>query len=355
MKRFNKLFLTVIFASAFFVSCSSDDDDNAQAPRGNYDGGIFVINEGNNGTPNGTISYLSDDLKVENDVFKLVNEKASGDTPQSIGFNGDLAYVVTNGSNKIELVNRFTFKSIATITTGLSNPRFIAFANGKGYVTNWGDPVNTSDDYVAVLDLSSNTVTSKIPVVEGPEKIIENDGKLYVAHKGGWGQGNSLTIINAATNTVTTNFAVGDVPSALVKDNGTLYILCDGKPYYADVETAGKIVKLSLSSNTITSTINFPEKTHPGFLDIESSKLYYTIGNDVYTTAISATSLPATSTFKASKINIPYGFAVKNNQIYFSDAVNYSDAGNVYIYSLTGTLSNTLSVGINPNGFYFND
>ena len=127
------LFLVALSVSAIgVVSCSSDDDET-QAPRGNYDGGIFVVNEGNNGTPNGTISYLSDDLKVENDVFKLVNNKASGDTPQSIGFNGDLAYIVTNASNKIELVNRFTFKSIATITTGLSNPRFIAFANGKGY------------------------------------------------------------------------------------------------------------------------------------------------------------------------------------------------------------------------------
>ncbi|MFB9077101.1 YncE family protein [Flavobacterium procerum] len=355
MKRFNKLFLTVIFASAFFASCSSDDD-NTPEPRGSYDGGIFVVNEGNNGTPNGTIAYISDDLKVENDVFKLVNtEKATGDTPQSIGFNGDLAYIVTNGSNKIELVNRYTFKSIATITTGLKNPRFIAFANGKGYVTNWGDPGSSTDDYVAVLDLSSNTITSTIPVVEGPEKIIENDGKLYVAHKGGWNQGNSLTVINTSTNTVATNFVVGDVPSSLVKNNGTLYILCDGKPFYADVETAGKIVKLSLSSNTISSTINFPEKTHPGFLDIENNKMYYTVGKEIYSADLTASSLPATSLFTASKVTNLYGFAVKNNQIYLADAVNYSDAGNIYIHSLSGVLSTTLTVGITPNGFYFNN
>jgi YVTN family beta-propeller protein len=356
MKKLNKLFLAVIVSSAFFASCSSDDDNTPAVARGNYDGGLFIVNEGNNGTTNGTISFLSSDLKIENNVFTLVNsDKISGDTPQSIGINGDFAYIITNGSNKIELVNRFTFKSIATITTGLNNPRFIAFANGKGYVTNWGEPGSPTDDYVAVLDLTTNTVTSKIPVAEGPEKIIQNDAKLYVAHKGGWNQGNSLTIISAVTNTVTSNFTVGDVPSSLVKDNGTLYILCDGKPFYADVETAGKIVKLNLSTNTITSTINFPEKTHPGFLDIENSKLYYTIGTDVYSTAVSATTLPAASIFKASKVTNLYGFAVKNNQIYLADAVNYSDDGDIYIYSLTGTLSNTFGVGITPNGFYFNN
>jgi YVTN family beta-propeller protein len=357
MKKLNKVFLALIISSAFFASCSNDDDNNTvEEPRGNYDGGLFIVNEGNNGKPNGTISYLSDDLKIENNVFTLVNtEKVTGDTPQNIGFNGDLAYLVVNGSNKVELVNRYTFKSIATISTGLKNPRFIAFANGKGYITNWGDPGDSDDDYVAVLDLATNSVTSKIPVVEGPEKIIENNGKLYVAHKGGWGQGNSLTVINSATNTVATNFVIGDVPSALVKDNGTLYVLCDGRPSYVDSETAGKIVKVSLSDNTITSTINFSDKTHPGFMDIENSKLYYTVGKNVYSAATSLTALPTTAIFTAKEVSTTYGFAVKNSKIYISDAVNYQDPGDIYVYSLTGTLTNDYSVGISPNGFYFNN
>lgn len=356
MNKLNKLLFSVIISSAFFVSCSNDDDNNTIEARGNYDGGLFIVNEGNNGKPNGTISYLSEDLKIENSVFTLVNaDKTTGDTPQSIGFNGDLAYIVVNGSNKVELVNRYTFKSITTISTGLNNPRFIAFANGKGYITNWGDPGDSDDDYVAVLDLAANSVTSKIPVVEGPEKIIENDGKLYVAHKGGWGQGNSLTIINSATNTVSTNLVVGDVPSALVKDNGTLYVLCDGKPSYADVETAGKIVKISLANNTISSTINFSNLTHPGFLDIENSKLYYNVGRNVYSAATSTATLPTTAIFTAKDVSTVYGFAVKNGKIYISDAVNYQDPGDIYIYSLTGTLTNDFSVGISPNGFYFNN
>lgn len=357
MNKLNKLLFSVIISSAFFVSCNNDDDNNTiKEPRGNYDGGLFIVNEGNNGKPNGTISYLSEDLKIENSVFTLVNtDKTTGDTPQSIGFNGDLAYIVVNGSNKVELVNRYTFKSITTITNGLENPRFIAFANGKGYITNWGDPGDSDDDYVAVLNLATNSVTSKIPVVEGPEKIIENDGKLYVAHKGGWGQGNSLTIINSANNNVATNIVVGDVPSALVKDNGTLYILCSGKPFYADVETAGKIVKINLSNNTIASTINFSDLTHPGFLDIENSKLYYTVGRDVYSAAANTTTLPTTAIFSAEDVSTVYGFAVKNNKIYISDATNYADPGDIYIYSLTGTLADDFSVGITPNGFYFND
>ncbi|WP_264534856.1 YncE family protein [Flavobacterium sp. N1736] len=356
MKRLNKLFLVTIISSAFFVSCSNDDD-NTQEARGDYEGGLFIVNEGNIKKANGIVSYLSDDLQIENNVFSLVNSgKVTGDVPESLGFNGDLAYLVVNNSNKIEVVNRYTFKSVATITANLNNPRFIAFANGKGYITNWGDPLLDTDDYVAVLDLATNVVSAtKIPVVEGPEKIIENDGKLYVAHKGGYNQGNSLTVINSATNTVVTNIVVGDVPSSLVKDNGTLYVLCDGRPFYAAPETAGKIVKVNLSNNTITSTLTFPDLTHPGFMDINNNKIYYTIDSNVYTTATTAATLPTIQTFKAEKVTTLYGFAVKNDKIYLADAGNYQDPGNIYIYSLTGTFTKEFSVGIIPNGFYFNN
>lgn len=355
MKNFKRIFLAILVSSTFFVSCS-DNDDDVKAPRGNYDGGVIILNEGNNGTTNASVSYLSTDLQIENNVFSAINpDKTTGDTAQNIGFNGDNAYLVLNGSNKIEVVNRYTFKSITTITTKLLNPRYITFSNGKGYVTNWGDPGDVNDDYVAVLDLSSNTITSTIPVKEGPEKILENDGKLYVTHKGGWGLGNSLTVINAATNTVITNFVVGDIPSGMVKDNGTLYVLCDGMPYYAPTETPGKIVKINLSTNAITSTVNFTGITHPGFLDIENSKLYYTVGNSVYTAATNTTTLPSTALFQVKEITTLYGFAVEDNKIYLADAVNYSDPGDIYIYSTAGAFVNTFSVGILPNGFYFND
>lgn len=359
MKKLNKLFLAVIVSATFFVSCSNDDDtitpEPEPAPRGNYEGGLFIIEEGVFEKVNGSISYLSDDLKLGKNVFSLVNEGENiKDAPQSIGFNGDYAYIIVNRGNKIEVVNRNTFKSIATINTKINGPRYIAFANGKGFITNWGNPVDPSDDYVAVIDLTTNKVTSTIPVVEGPEQIIENDNKLYVAHKGGWSQGNSLSVIDASNNTVTKNFVVGDVPSSLVKDNGTLYVLCNGRPSYVSPETPGKLVKINMSNNTVSSTIDFPGITHPSFLAIENNKLYYTVGNNIYAASTSTTTLPTTEIFKAKEVSALYGFAVKNNNIYIADAVNFQDPGDVYIYSLTGVLSNEFSVGISPNGFYFN-
>lgn len=356
--KLNKLILAAIAGSLLFVSCSNDDDAK-DIPSGAYDNGVLIINQGQFLKGNASVSFLSDAMTIENNIFATVNSGALlGDTAQDLGFNGDLAYIVLNGSNKIEVVNRYTFVKVATISTGLVNPRYITFENGKGYVTNWGDGSVATDDYVAVIDLTSNTVTSTIPVAEGPERIIEENGKLYVAHQGGYGYGNTITVINASTNTVATTIAVGDVPNSLDIEDGNLYVVSAGLPYYADTETAGRLDVISLATNTVTRTVNFAEATdHPSNLVIEDDRIYYTLDNGIYTMALSATTLPSSPLFTTTPQG-EYGiycFDVEDNHIYVGDATDYQSNGNVYVYSLQGTLEKNFTVGVIPAGFYFND
>ena len=59
-------------------------------------------------------------------------------------------------------------------------------------MTNWGDGTVATDDYLAIIDITTNTLNGQtIAVGEGPEKIIANGSTLYVAHKGGFGQNNN--------------------------------------------------------------------------------------------------------------------------------------------------------------------
>lgn len=356
--KFSKLVLVALVSSVFFVSCT-DDDNNNEAPLGSYDNGALILNQGGFGKGNASVSYLSDDFVTQqNNIFSLVNPTITlGDTGQDIGLYQNLAFIVLNGSNKIEVVNRYTMAHVATVSTGLDNPRYIAFSNGKGFVTNWGDGGSTSDDYVAVLNLSTYTVSSTISVAEGPEKIVENNNKLYVAHIGGWGYGKTITVINAVNNTLTTTINVGDVPNSLEINNGNLYVICGGKPSYSGSETAGSLVKVNLSNNTVSSTINFPAKTHPSNLDIVDANVFYTVDSAIYKSTLSATTLPTTSLFTTTAQGVygVYSFAVKNNKIYVGDAGDYNSNGKIYVYSSTGTLEKDYTVGVIPAGFYFNE
>ena len=356
--NFKKVLLLALISPFFFASCSKDDD-KIEAPLGAYDNGVLILNQGGFGHGDASVSYLSNDfVGFQNNIFSLVNPtKTLGDTGQDIGLYNDLAFVVLNYSNKIEVVNRYTMAHVATIDSGLSNPRFIAFANGKRYVTNWGNGGSTTDDYVAVLNLSTYTVSSKIPVAEGPERILEFNNKLYVAHQGGYGYGKTISVINVDSNTVSTTIEVGDVPNSLEVNNGSVYVMCGGKPSYATTETAGRLVKINVANNTVASTINFAAATHPSNLDIENNDVYFTIDSAIFKTNVNATTVPTAPLFTTTAQGVygVYSFAVRDNSIFVGDAGDYNSNGKVYVYSTAGTLNKEYTVGVIPAGFYFNE
>ena len=349
-----KITFVALLTSLFITSCSKDEV--VQEPLGAYVDGLFVLNQGNFGQPNSTISYISNDFGiVQNNAFAAVNpSEILGDTGQDVGFYNNLAYIVVNNSDKIEIVNRFTLKHVGAITTGLDNPRYITFLNGKGYVTNWGDAGNTADDYVAVVNLSSNTVEDTINVVEGPEKIMTIGGKLYVAHKGGYGIGTTVSVINATTKSIQ-SVTVGDVPGSMVESNGNLYVLCEGKASWTGSETGGKLVKINLTDNSTTS-LDFTTTQHPSNLVLYKDNFYYTIDADIYKQALTSTALPTQKSFSTTSQGVygVYSFAVTNDKIFVGDAGDYSSNGKVQIYDLSGTNLKSITVGVIPAGFYFN-
>ena len=333
-------------------SCSNDDDHIEAEPQGEYENGILVTNQGNFGTGNGSISFISDDFSyAENNVFSTVNGTPLGDTVQSIGFYEDLAYIVVNNSQKIEVVNRYTFQSVATIDSGLSNPRHITFVSGKGYVTNWGDGNNPDDDYVAVINVETNTISNTIPVEEGPEKIVSNGITIYVAHEGGHTQNNIVSVINPSSSAVTT-IIVGDVPNSMVFDNqGELYVLSGGIPAWKENETAGKLSVINTASNTVSSTLEFEEGQHPSNLAYGES-LYYYMNNEVYKLSPGGATLPATS--EIQDVNFSY-MTVQNGVLYGVDAGDYVSNGTLKSYDLnSNTEKHSKKVGLIPGGIYFN-
>ena len=146
-----------------------------------------------------------------------------------------------------------------------------------------------------------------------------------------------------------TPITIGSSADTMEEEDGTLYIL---RAPYGD---RSEIVKVKLSDKT-TSTITFSESLDGnGYLDIYNNQIYYTVSNSVYSVNINATSASTTPIVTASSVANLYGFAVNNDRIYIADSGDYKADSKAYIYSLNGTLQKELTVGVGPNGFYFND
>lgn len=352
--KFSKLFL-VVFSVFLLASCEKDEPE-VPVVLGDFQKGTFILNEGS--ADQGGVSFLSEDLTVfKKNIYTDVNVgDLMGKFAQNIFFSEDKAFIIAGGSNVINVVNRFTFKLIAKIETGLKNPRYGVVYNGKAYVTNantyaaWpvkpGDVGNT-DDYIAVIDVASNTYESKIDLNNTANRILLENRKLYITEPY---NSSKVLVVNPATKTLETPIEIGDNGDAMEVKNGLLFVMQGGYP--------GKISKVKLSDKTITK-IDFPATLNGSKnLDIYNDKVYYTVNTSIYAMDVTATSpstTPILTYTSTSLYGSMYGFAVNKNNIFFCDGADFASDGKAYVYSLTGTLKKEVTAGVGPNGFYFNE
>lgn len=141
------------------TACSGDRTINNEEPqkplRGPYDNGIIIENEGTWTDMNASVDFISNDFtKFTSNIYNLTNNEELGKVLISITFKDDLAYLVLNSSNVVKIVNRYTFKKVGEITTGIKSPRYVAVTDKYIYITN-----NTSFDpnnYVSIYNVSNS-------------------------------------------------------------------------------------------------------------------------------------------------------------------------------------------------------
>lgn len=355
--KFSKFFLVALASASVLVSCTNDDND-ATVEAGAYENGFFILNEGSSGQ--GSVSFLSNDLtNFTQDVYETVNPgDLFGKYVQSMFFNGDYAYIIAGGSNKINVVNRKTFKLVAKIETGLATPRYGVVKDGKAYVVNantyanFGDPadaIGNTDDYVAVINLATNAVESTIPLNATGNRILLENGKLYISEPY---NNSKIVVVNPATNTLETPINVGSDADTMEVNNGFLYVM--RSPYGGPCE----IVKVKLSDATMSSVVFPAELNGAKNLDIYENKIYYTVDTSVYAMDVTASSASTTAILSytsASPYGKMYGFSVNNGRVFIADGGTFTANGKAYVYSLAGALQKEVTVGVGPNGFYFNN
>lgn len=325
MKRLNKLVLAI--ASLSILAACSDDDDTIENPiAGDYQNGIFVSGEGS-GSVMGSISFVSNDFATtEQQVYQNVNNDDLGLYLQSMSFYEDNAYIVVDAGT-VTVTDRYTMEKEATITTGLTLPRYMTFANGKGYISDWGNAFDETDDYIAVVNLESYTVETTIPVGNGPEQLVVSpDGnKLFVSHKGAYSTNNIVSVISTTDDSVTTTIEVEDNPDEMViTDSNQLVVLSEGNIIYdEDWQPTGytdaALSVIDMDSNTLVSATLFDEGNQPSLMAYNNGTIYYVLNGAVYVANDSVSELSDFPMLLLEDINA-YGFAVNDDYIFVANA-----------------------------------
>lgn len=230
MKKYQFLMGIAAFSLAGFTSCSDDDKTPDPLPGGNsaiVQDGAFFLNQGNMGKKlEGSLNVLNySNGEMLKNVFYDANKRSLGNTPQCGVVYGGRIYLGIYESSTIEILDRYTFKSVKQIKLDNpdagQSPRSIVADGKKVYISMY-------NGYVARLDTLTKEIDANVKVGPNPEIMAVHNGKLYVPNSDGmnWqsGYGTTASVITLSTFTVEKNITVPVNPYKFIVMDGNLYL-----------------------------------------------------------------------------------------------------------------------------------
>ncbi len=346
-----KISIIALCAAAMFACKKAENP----VPQVNPSGDVFITNEGLFQSGSGALSLYSTNVnQIENDVYMDKNNVPLGNVLQSAALSGDNIYLVINNSQEVVVANASTLLHKAVIS-GFQSPRYmLPISANTAYVSDW---ISNS---IKVVDLNSNTIVNSVGVGQGPETMLEKDGKVYVANSGGFGKDSTVFVIDASSNTVAQQIVVGINPAFLAEDaNGKLWVLCAGFSDWQNPanDIAGSLYQIDPATNSVVQHFDFPSTSnHPARLATNNAQttLYYLssgYGGDVYKMNISDTTLPSAKFIGGTFYAL--GVHPQTDEIFTSNPLDYNQRGTVYRYTSSASLQDSAKAGIIPGNFVF--
>lgn len=356
LKYYKSTFLLFTFCLLMIFSCNKKDDFGEINTGGSQyiDGiGVFVLNEGNFGQGNGSLSFLNlDSLKMGNDIFSQANGRPLGDVPFSMQIVGKEAWIVVNNSAKIEVVNLENMKSVATIPVQ-GSPRFaLQVETNKLYISNF------SADRIFIADIQTHSITGEIQLTGSAEQMAIASGKVFAAfwsdyHFPGL-ENDRIFVIDPVNDQLVDSVMVGKEPNSMAVDqNGKLWVLCSGGFMNDELPSLWRI---NPDEPGVELTFQFPEiNSSPSSLCTNGTgDTLYFLNQGVYKMAISDSGLPQFSTIPENE-HLFYSLAVHpvKSTIFATDAIDYQQRGLVLRYKPDGTFTDSFRAGIIPGFMIF--
>lgn len=178
-------FLASILLGLQFVACDKSGSGYPEGPIGKGEIEALVLNEGLINTNMGDISVIYRDGTVIPNVFRDVNSRPMGDVAQSITRINGKYFLAMNNSNKIEIVEPGTFKSLGTIKyTQAGLPRqIVPISETEAIVSDLNQQlvrIRTVEPYDEPLEYISIPRWVEYMVVVENKLFCMTEGGLYV-------------------------------------------------------------------------------------------------------------------------------------------------------------------------------
>lgn len=361
----------------FFSACREDEQiflsDSVQVTLplvGTRIKGFYQLNEGNMGTNGASLDYFDYTTGYyTRDIFSERNPnivKELGDVGNDIQVYGQKVYAIINVSNLVVVFDVRTARKLKEIE--IPNCRYLAFHDGKAYVSSYAGPVqidpNAEKGLVAEIDTVTLKLMRKVTVGYQPEEMVVHEGKLYVANSGGYRAPNydrTVSVVDLETFEEKKKIEVAiNLYRMAIDKRGDIYVSSRGD--YKNISP--NLYVIDSRTDEVKQCLDIPV----GGMCMSGDSLYYysvaysmTSGGNRVTYGILDTRTKKEITDRIitdgteKEIMIPYGLAInpETKEILMSDAQNYVVTGFVYCFSPEGKLRWKTQGGNIPGHFAF--
>jgi hypothetical protein len=317
----------------------------------NTEKGVFISCEGNFMYGNASLSFYNPENKrVQNQLFYARNNAPLGDVAQSLTLFENTLFVVVNNSGKIYAIDPETAEFKGVIS-GLTSPRYIHIvSDSKAYIS------DLYAHHITIFNPVTYEITGQIVLPEEHtlEQMVQVGKYVY---SNSWSYDEYLLKIDTETDKIVDKLKVPYQPKNLAVDkNEKIWILSGG-----DVDgilgesQQPALTRIDPLTFTIEQIYSFEEESQPSGLELNtSSDTLYFINNGIFKMSINQKNLPDSSFISAeNELFYSLGVNPKNNEIYVSDAIDYTQNAIIYRYSKQGMLIDSFLVDINPSDFLF--
>lgn len=336
--------------------------------------GFYLLNEGNMGSNKCSLDYYdySNGVYYRN-IYAERNPgviKELGDVGNDIKIYGSKLYAVINCSHKVEVMDVATGIRIGQID--IPNCRYLAFNDGKAYVSSYVGPVQISQNapkgMVYEVDTLSLAVTRRVTVGYQPEEMAFAGGRLYVANSGGYRQPDYDTTVSVVDTEKMKQTGLIDVAINLhrlrLDNRGRLWVNSRGNN--DDIPSRLFMLERDEVTGEFAVSRSFPFSCTN--FAINGERLYFfatdwnpiTQSNEVSYGILDLESLELTGRSFVDddlkkRIAVPYGLAVneRTGDVFVSDARNYVSSGTLYCIDSDGALKWSVRTGDIPAAMAF--
>lgn len=332
-----KVVLSILLLSAL-AACSS----STSTKKGGEGDRVLVLNQGGFNKGEATLSEIRPESgTVVTDVFEPTNGRPLGDIAQSLIPYGDRYYIVVNNSQKIEVVAKSDYRSVATIAIpDNAGPRQMAeTGGGVAYVT------ALFSDKLYKVNLNMNTVTGTISIGSGTEGISVRNDTAFVAKNlnADFSSGKQIALVRTTTDQVITTWETGTGPVQIEVVGPYVIVSCSGTWGLND----GEIVVHNRTTGAIVRRIAL--NTYASTYALGAGTTLYALGNGIVRVDVATGATTTLSTKSA------YAIGFDGDRIWIADPLNFAQAGLVYRLSVVGTVQDSFRVGIIPGAFLFDE